>query len=245
MLAVLSLYALRLSRWANTSDNFVSRYGFYLYSMAREIRFQFDAMLWLFGFMFLYSFFAIMTFDDDREETIEQISTFWFSLFLCIIGFLVYRYSYHYFSFLEISVSEGKSVSFIAKQFFRDFVNTFALLLRFFILVFRLNVYDGLDDLYDSYYFFVGDYDEDEYFDELFFSITSLLFFESDNNDDRSYLFEEEHDWTYNLFYLVYLVWGKLFFFLFFFGWGINARSISALYNIPYYFRRSRSELFV
>jgi len=201
-----------------------------------------------FGYLdlcFFIHFFAIMTFDDDREETIEQISTFWFSLFLCIIGFLVYRYSYHYFSFLEISVSEGKSVSFIAKQFFRDFVNTFALLLRFFILVFRLNVYDGLDDLYDSYYFFVGDYDEDEYFDELFFSITSLLFFESDNNDDRSYLFEEEHDWTYNLFYLVYLVWGKLFFFLFFFGWGINARSISALYNIPYYFRRSRSELFV
>jgi hypothetical protein len=135
-----------------------------------------------------------MTFDDDREENIEQISSFWFSLFLIIITFLVFRYSYHYFSFLEISISEGKVVYFIAKQFFRDFVNTFALLLRFFILVFRLNVYDGLDDLYDSYYFFVGDYDEDEYFDEFFFSLSSLLFFESDNNEDRSYLLEEEHD---------------------------------------------------
>jgi len=114
----------------------------------------------------------VATFDDDQEELIEMFDVSFFYFFCLLIFFLLYKYSIHYFAFLEASVAEGRSVSYITKQFFRDFINTFALFLRFFILLFRLNVYDTLDDFYDSYYIFVGDFDDDEYFNELFFLCT-------------------------------------------------------------------------
>ena len=80
-----------------------------------------------------------------------------------IIVYLLFKYSIHYFSFLENSVSEGYTVAFITKQMVRDISNTFALLLRFFVLLFRLNIYDGLDDFLDSYYIFFCDFDEDSF----------------------------------------------------------------------------------
>src|ERR1700709_379774 len=136
----------------------------------------------------------IATFDDDQEELIELFDTGFFYFFCFLIVFLLYKYSIHYFSFLEASVSEGRSATFITKQFFRDFINTFALFLRFFILLFRLNVYDTLDDFYDSYYIFVGDFDDDEYFNELFFSYYSLGFFDNDVKDDRAFSLEDENE---------------------------------------------------
>lgn len=148
----------------------------------------------------------VATFDDDQEEFIEGFSVFFFFFFLFIIFYLCYRYSIHYFAFLELSVSEGRSTLFIAKQFVRDISNSFALLLRFFVLLFRLNVYDGLDDFYDSYYFFLGDFDDDEYYDENFFNFINVMFYDQDNNDDRIYSMEEENEFFFDLTYLYYLV---------------------------------------
>ena len=68
--------------------------------------------------------------------------------FLFIIFYLLYRYSLHYFAFLENSVSDGFTSLFILKQFVRDISNTFALFLRFFYFYFVLNIYDGLDDFW-------------------------------------------------------------------------------------------------
>lgn len=215
-LALIVLTSLRIQQWVIFTEAPLARFYYYLYSLAKETRIQFDALLFTILIAVFYFITLLMTFDDDLEESIETMSSFWFSFFLMVVLFLIYKHSYHYFSFLEMSVSEGKSASFIAKQFFRDFVNTFALFLRFAILLFRLNVYDGLDDLYDSYYFFLGDFDDDEYHDDLFFNVFASLNFENDNNEDRSFLSEEEHDWTADLFQLYFLVWGKIFFFLFF-----------------------------
>jgi hypothetical protein len=139
----------------------------------------------------------IATFDDDQEEFIELFNVGCFYFFFLIIIYLIFKYSQHYFAFLEASVVEGRTVTFITKQFFRDFINTFALFLRFFILLFRLNVYDTLDDFYDSYYIFIGDFDDDEYFSELFFSMQSLMFYDFDVNDDRIYSLEEEHEFFF------------------------------------------------
>ena len=158
----------------------------------------------------------IATFDDDREELIETFDVAFFYFFCFIIFYLFYKYSQHYFAFLEASVAEGRSVSYVTKQFVRDFINSFALLLRFFILLFRLNVYDTLDDFYDSYYIFVGDFDDDEYLSELFFSIYSTMFYDYDVNDDRIYSLEEENDFFFDLFYLYFIYWGKFFTFIFF-----------------------------
>src|SRR3569833_799179 len=125
----------------------------------------------------------VAMFDDDHEEVIEIFDSVFFMFFCILIAYLVYKYSIHYFAFLEATDVEGRSIAFITKQFFKDFLGTFALLLRFFILLFRLNVYDNLDDFYDSYYIFMGDFDDDDYFSELFFSYHSFFFYDADVND--------------------------------------------------------------
>jgi len=142
---------------------------------------------------------------------------FVFFFFFCIlISFLIFKYSVHYFAFLESSIAEGKSVNYAAKQFFRDFINTFALFLRFFILLFRLNVYDTLDDFYDSYYIYVGDFDDDEYFFEMFFSFYSFFYYDFDNHDDRSLSLEDENEFLIDLFVVYFYCWAKFFTFIFF-----------------------------
>jgi len=147
----------------------------------------------------------IATFDDDKEEFIETFDVGFFYFFCLLIIYLLYKYSVHYFAFLEASVAEGRSVLYLSKQFFRDAINSFALLLRFFILLFRLNVYDTLDDFYDSYYIYVGDFDDDEYYFELFFSYYPFMFFQFDAKDDDLYSFENENEFFFDLFYLYFL----------------------------------------
>jgi hypothetical protein len=214
--AVLFVNVFHIIKWNNPLEIYFIRIFYYNYSTAKETRLQFEAALMVFFFFFFYWSMMIATFDDDQEEFIEMFDVGCFYFFCTLIIYLLYKYSQHYFAFLEASVTEGRSVSFVTKQFFKDFMNTFALFLRFFILLFRLNVYDTLDDFYDSYYIFLGDFDEDEYLNELFFSMHSVLFYDIDVQDDRIYSLEEEHDFFMDLFYLYYLVWAKFFTFIFF-----------------------------
>lgn len=155
---------------ANSLEISYLRFVFYLNSLARETRLQTEAVFQLTILVLFYLMMGLATFDDDREEMMEFLDLMFFLYFLILIGFLVYKYSIHYFSFLEASDIKGRSVGFVIKQFFRDIMGTIGLFLRFFILLFRLNVYDNLDDFYDSYYIFVGDFDDDEYANEIFLS---------------------------------------------------------------------------
>jgi len=152
-----------------------------------------------------------MTYDDVNVEIVELTHLFICLFFVFIIIFLLYKYSIHYFSFLENSVSDGYSTSYIAKQFVRDVSNTFALFLRFFLLLFRLNIYDGLDDFLDSYYIFFIDFDEDSYTDELFF-FSDFLFF-SDNREDIIFYQPTEFDWWLDLYSKYFVIFGKIFYF--------------------------------
>lgn len=213
---IIFLNIFRIIKWNNSNELYMTRILLYLYSISRETRIQFETLLLLFFFIVFYWSMLIATFDDDREEFIETFDVSFFYFFCFLIGYLIYKYSIHYFAFLEASVTEGRTVTFITKQFFRDFINSFALLLRFFILLFRLNVYDTLDDFYDSYYIFIGDFDDDEYYSELFFSYYPFMFFQFDSKDDDLYSLENENEFFMDLFYLYFLCWGKLFFFIFF-----------------------------
>jgi hypothetical protein len=206
----------RIFKWTNPLEIYFIKFLNYFYSTSKEARLQFEAMLQTIFFFFFYWSMMIATFDDDKEELIEIFDASFFYFFLLIIFYLFFKYSLHYFSFLEASFNEGKSVSFIVKQFFRDFINTFALFLRFFILLIRLNVYDNLDDFYDSYYIFIGDFDDDEYFNELFFYYHSFFFYDFDNHDDRLFGLEEENEFIIDFFYLYFLCWSKFFMFIFF-----------------------------
>jgi hypothetical protein len=107
---------------------------------------------------------------------------------------------------LDKSVEEGRSVSFIISQFSKDALNGFSILLRFYILLFRLNMYDTLEDILDTYYIFFNDFNDDEYVNELFISLHGTLSFSFDNQDGRLFLLEEEHDFLNDLFYLYFLI---------------------------------------
>ena len=203
-------------KWSKSNNPHFLRFHLYFYSMSRETRIQFEAVSQTIVFFLLYWIMTVMAFDDDQEEVIEFLDTSFFYFFTVVVIYLCYKYSIHYFAFLEASVSEGRTVSFVASQFSKDFLNTFSLMLRFYTLLFRMNVYDTLDDFFDSYYIFVGDFDDDEYLTELFLSIHGNLLFTLDNNDDRSFLFEDENDFHWDLFYIYFVVWGKLFWFIFF-----------------------------
>ena len=213
---VLFINVFNLLKWSNSLEIYLTKLSYYLFSISKEARIQFEALLQTFFFFFLYWTMMIATFDDDQEELIEIFNVSFFYFFSVILFYLFFKYSQNYFAFLEASVSEGRSVLYIQKQFLKDFINTFALLLRFFILLFRLNVYDTLDDFYDSYYIYIGDFDDDEYFSEMYFSVGSLFFFDSDNNDDRFFSLEDENEFFMDLFYIYFLCWAKFFTFIFF-----------------------------
>jgi len=219
----------RITKWNNPLEIYFVRFQNFIFSISRETRIQFEAAIKVFFFVFFYTSMMIATFDDDQEEILEFFNGMCFNFFILMLCYLIFKYSIHFFSFLEASISEGRTASFITKQFVRDGLNTFAFVLRTFILMVRLNVYDLVDDCLDSYYIFLGDFDDDEYFSDLFFSIFTVMFFDTDNNDDRSFLLEDEMDLAGDLFAIYFVVWGKFLLFLFFIIEEV-ARMLLALY---------------
>ena len=59
----------------------------------------------------------------------------------------------------------------------------------------------------------MADFEEEEYFSDSFFSLFSTMSFDTDVNDDRSFLFEDEMDFTTDLFTVYFIVWGKFAYF--------------------------------
>lgn len=157
-------------------------------------------------FFIFYWVSVLLTFDDDQEEMIELVDSLFFYFFVLLTSFFIFRHSVHFFSFLDASVSEGRDNKFIFSQFRADFLGLFSFTMRFYILMFRVNVYDTVEDFFDSYYIFVGDFDDDEYLNELFFSLHGVMFFTMDNHDDRSFLLEDENDFLYDFYFIYFML---------------------------------------
>ncbi len=202
----------RIVSISNAVDSYVSRAYYYLYSISTEVRFQFEAGLQAFFFVFLYTSMMMATFDDDQEELLEFFNTMCFYFFLFTLVYYFYKYSIHYFSFLEAAKRDTKATSPFS-QFLFDALNIIAFVLRFLVLMARLNIYDGVDDVLDSYYIFMADFEEEEYFSDAFFSLFSVMSFDTDVHDDRSFLFEDEMDFSADLFTLYFILWGKFAYF--------------------------------
>ena len=215
-LVVFVVNVFRLMKWNNPTETYFVRFYAYLFSTSRDTRLQFEATLQIFFFVIFYAAVTTAIFEDDREEVLEFFYAMSFYFFAFLLFFFTYKYSIHYFAFIEASIDGGKSLTFIYSQFFKDLLNTFAFVLRFFVLTLRLNIYDALDDFLDSYYIFVCDFDDDEYFAELFFDIKHLLRFDTDVNDDRSIFLEDGFDFSADLLSLYFIIWGKLSLFIFF-----------------------------
>jgi hypothetical protein len=166
----------------------------FLFSWSRDTRIQLEATLVIFFLFFLYGTMMILAFDDDQEEFLEYFEQLLFTGVFYVFLYYVIRVGVHFFSFLEASASEGRSFSFVLFQFRRDVLNSIGFVMRLSTLMVRFYIYESNDDILDSYYIFIGDFDDDEYYNELIFSNFSLLFFDIDNNDDRSLFLEDEID---------------------------------------------------
>lgn len=195
----------RIASIGSPSDAYLTRAYIYLYSITTELRLQFEASIQVFFFSFVYISMMTATFDDDQEELLEFFFSSCFYFFLLTLIYYFYKYSIHYFTFLESSKT-GISSSNLVVQFLFDALNIIAFCLRFLVLIARLNIYDGVDDILDSYYIFVADFEEEEYFSDTFFSFFSVMSFDIDVNDDRSFLFEDEMDLSTDVFLLYFLV---------------------------------------
>ncbi len=229
---IVTLHIIRFNKFGLFLYLFFLRFYFFFISLSFENRLQFD-LLYLFGFLIFFVWLIVLvSYDDILIDIIELNHLFYIYYFIFIILYLLYRYSLHYFAFLENSVSDGFTSLFIIKQFVRDISNSFALFLRFFLLLFRLNIYDGLDDFLDSYYIFFIDFDEDSYLDELFSYSINFWFFFNDNNEDLVFYQLTEFEWFDDLFSKYFIVWGKIFMF-----WGFileEAFRISLAFYIFY-----------
>lgn len=221
--SVFTLYALTfalliLSSWATewatlNHPNFLRVLG-YTSSTALKTRIRLDsALVTVFLFLF-YWLMTLATFDDDEEDVIELFNASWFYFFNLIVLYLCYKHSSNYFSFLGQSVKGGRSIAFLTKQFSKDLLGSFSIFLRFYILLFRIQVYDTLDDFFDSYYIFLGDFDDLEDLTQLFFSLEDQTDFYLDNNTDSEVFMNAESSISGDAFHIYFVLWGQLFYFL-------------------------------
>ena len=204
---VSELFRLRVvSRLVNP---YLTRLKLYFSSYSYESRLQSEAVLESFFLVVLFFTMMVMTFDDDKEELTELINLSLFYLFLSIFVVHLCKYSCHYLSFLDTSRKSTSAVVFLSGQFLFDLLNLIGFTLRFLLLMARLNIYDGVDDVLESNYIFLIDFDEDEYYSETFLDFTAYSFFDTDVHDDRSFLLEDEVDLSTDLFTIYAILWGK------------------------------------
>jgi hypothetical protein len=210
----LTIAVLRVRSISKSVDAYVTRVKYYFFSLACEQRLQTEAVLEAVFLTFLFLTMMIMTFDDDREEVIEFFNLNLFYVFLFTFVFHAWKYSTHYLSFLDSSRQKSSNVVLVAGQFLFDLLNLLGFGLRFVLLMMRLNIYDGLDDILESFFVCFVDWEEDECFLDTLPNGSSFSFFDTDAHDDRSFLQEDEADLIVDFYTIYAMVWGKYVFFL-------------------------------
>jgi hypothetical protein len=130
------------------------------------LRIQYEASLKFVVLVILYWALALMAFDDEKEDFISYFDTTLVHFCLTLVAYVIWQHSVHFWAFLSATRGSGRRMRLIVEQFTSDLLSVVALSVRFFILLFRINVYDMLDDCFDSYYIFVGDFAENTYVGE-------------------------------------------------------------------------------
>ena len=214
LLVTLAIVNFRVMALTRALSPYAARLLYYFFGYACESRLQAEAVFETFFLTVLFLTMMIVTFDDDKEEVLEFLNLHLFILFLAIFLVHGWKYSTHYLSFLDTSRKSTSSFLVIGGQALFDFLNLIGFSLRFVLLMARLNIYDGVDDILDSYYVLLIDFDEDEYFVDSLTDLSSLSYFDSDVEDDRSYLLEDESDLSLDIYTLYAVLWGKYVFYL-------------------------------
>ena len=165
-IAVLTLCAIIALGWSDPLDPYFTRVNLYLGGWARSLRIQYEASLKFVVLALLYWVLALMSFDDEKEDFISFFDSSLVSFCLLLVFYVIWQHSLHFWAFLSATRGSGRRVRLIGEQFTSDMLSVVALSVRFYILLFRINVYDMLDDCFDSYYIFIGDFAENTYTEE-------------------------------------------------------------------------------
>lgn len=159
--------------------------------------------LWILVYIFLLSYVInLFLYSEINIAYISIASACILTMFSIIILYFIYKYNIFFLIFLELSITVGKSIMYAFKQYFRDILNILAFLLRLFLLFLRLNIYDGLDDFFDSYYIFIGDFDSYDYLEIIYLYGCNIIPNAYDNLYDKSVLNYEEIEFYLNIFYI-------------------------------------------
>jgi len=127
----------------------------------------------------------LLSSDDISEQVSELMTSYYVILFNYLILSLVLLYSVHVFTFLALSSYSKRSLLVVVRQFKNDILDLISLILRFYVLLFRLNVYDLLEDLFDGYYIFLGDFGDEYLLDSALISVNSFEGFSLGNTDEN------------------------------------------------------------
>jgi hypothetical protein len=209
---------MRNSTLDKTADTYWAKFVLYLYSIIKDNRIQLESAIIAFNLFVLYYAILLIGFSDILNYSSTHLSTFLVVVFVASYLTFLFKNAVHYFSFLEATVADKSLMGYVV-QFLKDSSNSIAIILRFLTLLVRLNLYDLVDDILDSNYIFFCDFEEERFLSD---SLSSF----SKNSQFIDTLNYKTHDRIYSsyptlllnvdLYALFFVLWGKVFFFLFF-----------------------------
>ena len=187
-----------------------------LYKTAVGMSSNFEFIFFLISSILLYLLMLLLISDDISEQVYELVSSYYLIIFTYLILALVLTYSIHIFAFLSLATYSKRSLLLVLRQFKNDIMDLLSLVMRFYVLLFRLNVYDLLEDLFDGYYIFLGDFGDEYLLDTNLIYLNSFDGF-TQNNIEENFDFEDTNSnlWL-DLFKLYYFFWGEFTFFYIF-----------------------------
>lgn len=160
------------------------------YKICANLASNFEFFIFTLSSILLYILMLLLASDDISEQVSDLLTSYYLILFTYLILMLVVLYSIHIFTFLALSMYSKRSVLVVILQFKNDILDLLSLILRFYVLLFRLNVYDLLEDLFDGYYIFLGDFGDEYLLDNASLPINSFEGF-SLGNLDENFTFED------------------------------------------------------
>lgn len=202
-----------------------------LYKTSVGLSSSFEFIFFIAASLGLYVLMLLLASDDISEQVSELINTYYLTLFTYLIFSLILLYSVHIFTFLALSAYSKRSLLVVLRQFKNDILDLLSLILRFYILLFRLNVYDLLEDLFDGYYIFLGDFGDEYLLDTSLFAINSFEGFTANNNDENFDFEDTNTSLWFDIFKVYYYVWGQFTYF-YVFCLEEGARLLLAVYII-------------
>lgn len=167
---------------------------------------NFEFTFFLLSSLTLYILMLLISSDDIFEQVSELFLSNYFLLFSSLIIFLFFLYSVHVLAFIALSSYSRRSLIMVARQFKNDVLDLISLLLRFYVLLFRLNVYDLLEDLFDGYYIFLGDFGDEYLLNTTLLPIASLDGFNLGTNDEISDFEDTNSSLWFDIFSLYYFL---------------------------------------